>query len=344
VVTAIGGFSALTVSEKIVPLVADQIINCNKLIKKLDSSSMIEYGHGGDGFQLQVRYADSGIGGATSDYAPTQLRTTQPFMNATDTYRQYKWPLFIAAFPAQRNANADKTAKLTDLVKNSVNEVKQSASTRIGRHAYTGTLGSALPGDAGIPINGLDDIMSQTNTFMGIDRSVAANSWWLAQTGTVANFTADSSSIGQSDGVQAMEALYLLCSQGKQEGDDVPDTVAGDQSNPDYIITSSTVFRGYWTSLSPQQRYSNTTGADTLNSLKFMGVDVVWDNYCAATKMYMINSKTIKMRWCSDSLVDVMMGPMDNVSPLGKMWILGAQGQMLCEAPRFNGVLNVTAL
>jgi len=111
--SALTGFSALTVSRKIIPEVADNIIDCSRGIQFLEKKSRIEYGVGGNGFQQQVRNTNSNIGGWTSDFAISNVSTTQPFGTLTDTYRQAAWKLFLPSFQIDRNKNAALIAHAT---------------------------------------------------------------------------------------------------------------------------------------------------------------------------------------------------------------------------------------
>lgn len=339
----IGSFVTATLKEQVVPKISDQIILANKLLYSLNKAGRFSYGKGGNGFQIRVRYAESTIGGSTTDWAVQDLQTTQPFTTAEDTYRQYSWKLILSTFQMQRNENAGPTAWMFDMAEQQINEVKQAATTRIGRHSYTGT-GTLYTGDVGTPMNGLADIIgSTTNTFMGINRTTTANAYWRPQSATVANFTADSTSIGVSDGLQAMQTLWLACSLGMQKGDDIPDTVATEMSSPDFIITSSTGWNGYFRSLQPQQRYADSTKANPLETLQFNGVPVLWDNFCPSDKMYFINEDTFHVWISPNKLLDVLQEG-DAPNPIGKYYIFGTQLQMYSDKPRYNGTLTITAL
>lgn len=339
----IGSFVASTIKEQVVPKIADNVILANKLLNQLNQKGRFSYGKGGNGFQIRVRYAESTIGGSTTDWAVQELQTTQPFTTAEDTYRQYAWKLIVSTFQMQRNENAGNTAWMFDMVKQQVNEVKQAATTRIGRHSYTGT-GTLYTGDVGTPMNGLADcIGSTTNTFMGINRTTSSNAYWRPQALTVANFTADSTSIGVTDGLQAMQTLWLSCSLGTQKGDDIPDTVAVDMASPDFIITSSTGWNGYFRSLQPQQRYVDAAKANPLETLQFNGVPVIWDNFCPSTAMYFIYAPSFYVWVSPDKLLDTLQEG-DAPNPIGKYFIFGTQLQMFCDKPRNNGLLTITAL
>lgn len=341
--SSITGFSALTVSRKIIPEVADEIIDCSRGLKFFQSKGRIEYGVGGDGYQMQARYLNSNIGGSTSDFAVSGVQTTSPFTNLTDVYRQYAWKLFLPSFQIDRNKNADQTSKLADLVTNTVNEVKQSASQRLAQTFYTGTA-TLYTGDVDTPMNGLDDAYGTSNTFMGIDRSSSANSWFRAQSGSTTTFTADTYSKGVSDGMQGLMSLWVACMHGMQTGNNVPDTVAVDQSNPDGIFTDSNGWQGVWQSYTPQQRFQNTASADTLNDLLFMKTPVMWDNYCPSKTFYFTNSKTGGIYFVPDTMLELMLDDFPSINPIGRIWIIGTQAQLYCNKPRYNGKFTFTNL
>lgn len=340
--SSLTGFSKLTVSTKIIPEVADQIIDCSRGLQFLEKKGRIEYGMGGDGYQMQTRYANSNIGGATSDFAISNASTTQPFQNLTDNYKQYAWKLFLPSFQIARNKNADQTAKLADLVTNSVNEVKQSASQRLAQVFYTGT-GTAYTGDVDTNMNGLaDSIGSTSNTFMGIARS--SNTWFQPQSGSTTTFTADTYSKGVTDGMQGLMTLWVSCMHGTQSGNDVPADVATAQSAPDGILTDSNGWQGVWQSYTPQQRFQNVQKADALNDLMFMGTPIMWDNYATSKAFWFIRSDSMGVYFVPDDMLELMIDDLPVMNPIGRVWIIGTQAQSWCNKPRYNGKFSFTNL
>lgn len=338
--SATTGFSKLTVSKKIIPEVADNIIDCSRGIQFLEKKGSITYGEGGDGYQMQTRYANSNIGGATSDFAISNASTTQPFENLTDQFRQYAWKLFLPSFQVARNKNAGPTAKLADLMTNSVNEVKQSASQRLAQAFYSGT-GTSYTGDVDTNMNGLSDAIGSTsNTFMGIARS--SNTWFQPQVNSTTTFTADASSKGVTDGMQGLMLTWVSCMHGMQTGNDVPPDVTNSQVSPDGILTDVNGWQAVWQSYTPQQRFQNVASPDVMKDLMFMGTPVMFDAYCTSKTFYLCNSKTMGIYFVPDDMLELMIDELPVLNPIGTVWVIGTQCQLWCNKPRYNGKFSFT--
>lgn len=339
----IGAFFTATIKDQIAPEISDAILDSNEYLKWLKSKNCFEFGFGGDGFSSRVRKTESTIGGATSDWGTRTFSTTQPFGSVDFTYRQYSWPLSINNWQTMRNKNADGYAKLFNMMAEQVNEVMQSASTRIGRHLYRGNT-DTLTGDEGTPIDGLADIITgSTGTYAGINRATAGNEYWRAQTSTVAKFTADTDSIGVNDGVDAMQDLWMACSKGYKDGGSVLDATAAEKSEPDGIFTGPDIFQAYKNSLAPQVRYSGKEAVDADIEIRFRMKPMYWDNVCPSTKMHFVNSKFIKVRSVGDKLIEFLM-EQDQANPFAHIWLIGGQFQHYSKNPRYHGTLTVTSI
>ena len=338
----IGAFFSATIKRQIMPKLNDAVIDRNALLKYLKDKKCFEYGLGGDGFQFRVRNSESTIGGSTNDWGVRNFQTTQPFTTLTSVYRQYSWSLALSLFQMQRNENAGAEAKMFNMLKEQVNEVRQAATARISKHAYSGNA-TTYTGDNSTPIDGLADIIATSNTYAGVDRSVAANSYWRAQSETVTKFTADTNTLGVTDGIAAMEDLWLDVSLGKQASDSIPDTVATEKEEPDGILTTAAIYKAYKNSLRSQFRYGDVATADADKDVTFHGIPVTWDNICTSGKMYFLNSRYLKFDVIGNDLLTVMI-ERDEANPPVRTWLIGGQYQFHSEAPRYLGILNVTAV
>lgn len=337
---SVGAFYTSTLPERIIPKVSDNVIQRSDLLKTLDAKGCIEYNKGGDGFDFRVRNSESAIGGATSDWGQRNFSTTQPFTTITDTYRQYTWNMAVSLFQMDRNQNADKTSKMFDMADQQLKELRQSATSRLATHAYGSATSSATTGDVATPINGLEDIVSDSNTFEGVDRSTTTGAYFRAQIVNVTTFTGDQNSIGVNDGIVGMDNLYLSASRGKQVGDDISDTVAVDKDAPDFVLTTAALWRAYKNSLGPQFRFADKN-ADYGKTIKYNEMDVTWDDYCTAGRMYMLNSRHMTFRVVNDKLLTVLHQD-KGFNPPAMLYLIGGQFQLFSDAPRYLGALRVT--
>lgn len=336
----IGSFFTSTVVRRLIPKVSDLILTRNELLKYLKKSKCIHFGKGGDGFDYRVRSTRSTIGGSTSDWGTRTFATTQPWVKLTGAYCQYTWNLAVSLLQMHRNQNADDTSKMFNMVAEQLNELRQSATYQLAQHAYTGKT-VTYAGDKSTPIDGLDDIISATNTYGGVDRSVAAGAYLRAQVNTVAKFTADTDGIGVNDGLQSMDLTWMSCSKGKQVGDSIPTDVAVEKDAPDSILCDAASFRAYKWSLMPQYRYT-ADAANPEKELAYATASITWDEVCAAYKMYFLNRNHLSLDIIGQELLKILV-ERDEPNPVCHIWVLGTQAQFYSREPRYLGLLNITA-
>lgn len=336
--TDIGAFYTATIARQL-PGINDAIINDCVVLDYLKSKGRVQYSKGGDGIDFRVRYAQSTIGGSTTDWGEGAAATTNPFKTLTVDYRQYAWRLMVSNFQKQRNVNAGSESKLFDMVMEQLNEVQQEAQNRIATHSY-GDGSTESTGDDGTPMSGLEEIVDDDNTYAGQARS--GNTWWQAQTEdqAAATFTSDSDSDGTADGLQTMQTLWRACSKGAGKGDGVSKDLAVKKDKPDMILTTSTGF-GYFERCLQGQYMFTSDKADIEKELSFMGAPVKWDPFCTASRFYFLNSKYLKFDCCDSQMIKILQ-EQDIASPLAHIWVLGGQHQLYSTNPRYLGSLRLT--
>ncbi len=334
----IGAFYKATISEQIKEL-PDAVIQHSKILKYFKDKGCMKMNRGGQDIKGRVRKSESTIGGATNIWGTGSAQTTQPFEEWTANWRQYLWRLMLNDFQNELNSNASAVAKMFDMAKEQINEVRQSATSRLTTHLY-GNGSDQSTGDNGTPLSGLEAVMSTSNTYQGIARS--GNTYWQPQIVSCTNPSQDDNSNDLTNLYEKMMELWTACSQGKHpNGNSLSDTVAVDADEPDSIITTATLFRAYWASLEPRQRYSSAQ-AGPLKSLQFgTAGEVMWDQYCTAARMYFLNARHFEF-WCSGSQLITEKKVVEEHSPLTRIHVLGGQMQLICKNPRYQGAIQTT--
>jgi hypothetical protein len=67
---------------------------------------------------------------------------------------------------------------------------------------------------------------------------------------------------------------------------------------PNVIVSGSTYFNFYWSSLQTNQRFvSDDNAAAGFMNLMFMDAPVFYDDQCAATRMYLLNTDYLFLRY-----------------------------------------------
>lgn len=334
----IGAFYTLTIKRQL-PGISDALIADVEILKVLKDKGRFSFGKGGDNFQIRVRSSRSTIGGSTTDWGEAGAQTTQPFTTLTGRYRPYAWRLVINKFQIQRNENAGPEAKMADLVQEQLNELKQAATHRVGQHCYgDGSTLSAGDATGSTPIDGLQSIIDDDNTYMGVARS--SNSYWQGQVNSVTDYHLDDDNDGVTNGLNAMRVMWQDCSGGKQSGASIGADVAVAKDMPDYIITDAAGFRKYQNSLTPQDRYTSDTD-DPEKKLAFHSAPITWDTLSTASSFWFLNTKHLHFDVVGSKMLELLQ-EQEISSPLAKTWTIGFQGQFYTKNPRYLGRLTYT--
>jgi len=137
----------------------------------------------------------------------------------------------------------------------------------------------------GKAIGGLQHLVADLPTsgvVGGINRM--NDTWWANQ---YYDFGGESVTASSTTIQHAMNLTYLNCVRGSD--------------HPDLIVAGSTYFTYYEESLQPQQRFTNASLADAgFVNYKYKGADVVYDENCAATRMYLLNTDYLYFRPAAD--------------------------------------------
>lgn len=289
----ISPFVYATISERI-KKIADAIIERNVLLSWLKDEGCLVMNKGGADVRGPVRISDSAIAGFTTDLGQKAAQTTSPALEFNFDWTKFIARPFFLQFQIDRNMRASNIAKIFDLAKFQLDEVKQSASSRIGRACYAAS-STTESADNGTPIEGLEGIILATGTYGGLSRSTY--SAWQSQVTAVANPSQDDNSDGVNNLIAGMQTLYMnVCGGMSAEGDTVKDSVATEKNEPKIAITTKTLYAVYKHGLAPQQRYTGRTGQD-LTSLLFQNASVEWDPACTASRLYMLTPNHLKF-WC----------------------------------------------
>lgn len=122
----------------------------------------------------------------------------------------------------------------------------------------------------------IDDLVAgtvtQNNVYGGIDRSVAANSWWLPNT----------TALAANLSLSAMQTAYGNVTFGNEE--------------PDTLLTTQAGYNAYWNLLVGNIRYmkdEETTRMGFRRHLLFNNAVVMHDQFVPAGDMFMLNTKYI---------------------------------------------------
>jgi hypothetical protein len=214
---------------------------------------------GGESIVKQLLFEENST---VDSYAGAEVIDTT--LQEGHTIGRYSWKQYagtVGITGLERRSNMGE-AQLIDLLDTKVQQMILSMRDRMSVDSYGD--GS---GNGGKNITGLQALVSATSTLAGLDTS--SFPWWKS--------TVTGSGSFASQGLADMRTIYNTLSLGNDR--------------PDAIFTTQSVFESYEASLQPQERYSNTTVANSgFMNLTFKNVPIVFDRDCPSGVMYFLNS------------------------------------------------------
>lgn len=276
-----------------------------------------QWDSGGDTIKIHLKYKHATNVGSyqgydTMDITPQDTRTDAEFklkqLYASIIFNGYEDAASsgeLAIFKMAQIATEDAEAALKDL--------------------FAQLIFKDGTGNGGKDILGLKaavDDGTAVATYGGINRSTYT--WWKSQY--------DGAAAALS--TAKMQAMFLKCSRG------------GVENKPDFIVTDLNQFQKYLALVDGKttiQQPLGKVGQEFANlgftQVSFMGVPVVYDEYCPANTMYMLNSNTLQLhvKPGKDFKPTEMVKPANMDAKVGQ--ILWA-GELICTEPRANGKLE----
>ena len=338
---ALNSFTVATIARQLKGI-SDAVINDCELTKYLKDKGLISFNNGGDGFDLRLRSSRSAIGGATEDFGSNTAATVSPFVKVSGVYKKYRWDLFESLLQEERNKNAPSEAKMFDMIMEDLNEVKQAAADRLATHLYgDGATQSTGDVSATAPMLGLEAIIDDDNTYLGVARS--SNTYIQAQikTSTGSTFDQDTDNNGVAQGIQDMDELFVSCSKGAaSDGGSIRPDLNTTKDSPDYFIGSSTNWRRYCRCLQAQRMYTDAK-QDSEQTITYQSRPFKWDTYCTADRIYFLNSKHLNLDIIPSQLL-VSLPPILTQNPLGRIHVIYTQGAFYSRNPRYLGAIRTS--
>jgi hypothetical protein len=251
----------------------DNILNHNALLMKLNKKGNSKPATGGAKLLENLMYAENGSGKWYSGY-----ETLSTDYNDTLTTAQFDWKQFncnVVMSGLEEVQNSGKEA-IHNLIKARIQVAEKTMQNTVGAALFYSNTEAG-----GKAIGGLQHLVADlptSGTVGNINRAV--DTWWANQyyDFSTLGVTASSTTIQH-----AMNLTYLNCIRGSD--------------HPDLIVAGSTYFTYYEESLQPQQRFTSSEMADAgFVSYKYKGSDVVYDQNCSATRMYLLNTDYLYFR------------------------------------------------
>lgn len=252
---------------------SDNVLNHNALLAKLKANGNTDTAGGGAKLLENLMYDENGTFKWYSGYETLDVSGSDVLTSASFDWKQANCNVTMSGLEDLQN---DGSQAVHNLVKARITVAEKTMQNQIGASLFY-----ANTEHSGKAIGGLQHLVADlptSGTVGGIDRST--NAWYRNQ---FYDFSTESVAASASTIQHAMNRTYLRCTRGKD--------------TPDLIVAGETYFTYYEESLQAQQRFmSETEAAGGFKGYKYKGAVVVYDENCAATRMYLLNTDYIHFR------------------------------------------------
>ncbi len=245
----------------------DNIFENDVLLQWLRGGGRVKVVDGGERMRIGIMDAKNTTAKWYSDYENLDVTAQAGMTSAFYAWKQGSTSVSVNGRELQQEKITQAAASLTDIV---------------ATGAYSDGTGTSSK-----QLTGLEAMIETTPGTVSYGSVATGNTAWRNQVQT---------SVGAAavNLLPKLRTAYNDCKQGK----------GGASSAPDFIVTTQTVHESFEALMYPQVRYQQNPsgGADAgIDTLKFKGADVVWDDYCTSGMMYLLNSNHITMFVHSDA-------------------------------------------
>jgi len=319
-------FLQMVTRDKFLPAVVDNIYDTNRVFKMMESRIKEASGTSLSWVTSAVRNPNVGLFGG---FSLVSNQAFNPYVKLSLAVAKYYGTLSFPFDDLQMNVGNKE--KLLDMAKAGMTSIRDQLTENLGLGMYS----SGTATTEGLqPIIGFGAaITGSTGTYAGLDRSSSKYAFWRANS----NATTYS-----SDDLENPTAAGYL-----------PRVMATSFSNathfgsPTIIITQEDVFNHYAIIAQVQNlRVTEHAKADLgFQTLGFQGATMLFDKYCPAYTMYMLNEKDwdifvypgANFDFVKSSNGSIWLDTIDQIAQIARIvWM----GQMRLNAPRQQAVLS----
>lgn len=251
---------------------ADNITNHNALFRQINRKGNKQPATGRSIVQ-EIEYAQNANVAWFSGAEQFGVAASETFTAAEFNYKQLVGAVTITGLEEIQNSGREA---VHNLLKSRIRNLEKSLQNSVATALYADGTGTD-----GKEIGGLQLLVADvnTNTVGGISGSTY--SWWRNY---VYDFSTNSVTASSSTIQHAMNTAWINVIRGADK--------------PDIITAGSTYWTYYLESLQTNQRFMDDKGAGAgFTNVMYMGnVPVIYDDQCAATRMYMLNTDYLFVR------------------------------------------------
>lgn len=274
---------------------------------------------GGDTIQPHIKYKEADNRGSYTKF-DTLLITPQDTRTAAKFGMKQLYASIV--FSGYDEAASSGELAVFKLTENALKDAEDTLKDLFAIQLFGNGTGNEGKDLLGLPAY-IDD-GTNVAVYGGIDR--ATNEWWKAVSDTATAETL----------LKKMKEVFAKCSRG------------GMENRPDFIVCDldtwllyNDLVDGKTTIQQPLGKIGQEFANLGFYQTSFMGVPIVYDEYCPADTMYFINSNTVQL-WTKegrDFKPSEMVKPANQDAKIGQIFWTG---ELVGTEPRANGVLTIT--
>lgn len=282
----------------------DQVFNQRPLSQWLHSGGRFKVIDGGYELRQGLLYGTNSTAGWYSGYDTIDVQPQEGVTTAVFSWKQGGVSVVYSGKELRQNKGS--RTKIYDLIKTKQMQAEESMANVVTTGLYSDGTGTSSK-----QLTGLAAMCETTPGSTSYASVPTANTQWRNQ--------ADASvGAAATNLLSAMRTQYNNASNGLGP--------AG--TAPDFIVTDQTTHEAYEALMTPQLRYTSTTGNDIgIQAPQFKGVPVVWDPACTSGYMYMLNGRHISLVVHRDANMTMAEGgfvrPANQDGYIGVMLLMG---------------------
>ena len=255
---------------------ADNIFNADPLLSWLREGGRVKVIDGGERIRVPILYEKSSAGGYYSGYDLLDTTAQEGHTTAFFNWKQAAYSVSVSGLELRSNSGSKE--KINDIQEAKITQAAKSLSDTIASGVYSDGTGSGNKQITGL---GAMHATDPTASASYAEISQADNAAWRNQAQASAGAIA-------TNLMSNLRTLMNNCSQGS----------GGVDTSPDAIFTTQAVHEGLEALLFPMVRYQPNPGggADAgIETLKFKGAAIHWDDFCSTGELHALNSAHIGM-------------------------------------------------
>ena len=320
-------FLTNTTRENFIPVLKNNIYNRTPVLKLMLGKGRVKP-YTGTSLLWDVIAKRHTAKGRFKGYSPIATQPTNPTVQATLSNANYYSTISISTEERKLNSGVQLQTKLIDMLSTQMDNAEKTFKEDIANDCYgTGANLGGLPG-----IVGLGAIVSDANTYAGLDRTATANAFWKANVNSTSYTDTniqDSTNAGYLP--HLMRDMITKCTY---------------DESPDVVVTTKHLYVIYQDIMEGKVRTSPGMANLGFKSIEFdPASSLIFDDYCTDQAMWFLTISNYQFYVVEDANFDL------DVDLDGKIWHRGQgqladyanlifMAQMRCDVPRQQGLLS----